>query len=414
MTKKEAPTDTWPWAWTPFEERALLAFRIAVVCLVALAAFEWATRVHAAKLWLAWSTGSRPLLSAGAVWAAAALGFVLLGGAAWSTTARVEAAPPSARSLLLLGAQLLAGWAAGSAELLVLACLQAPFLLAGRGLAWFLAWAGALPVAHAAVAVATALSGLPESALDSRSLPPLAARALESLCVLAWMAGGTALGWTAARAVRIWRELLRVHAELRASSELLAGSAGIAERLAAAPEVDEMLGRRLDEIGRLLGRARRESGDEAAEPLSGALDLVQGLRERLHGGAGTARPTLPLGPALRALVQSSSDLETELELPDDLRLTPARTEILFDCARVALGFAARTGGRPRVALELVRMGGGHLLTVSVDPCPAPPSGERELHGLRERLRALGGALRAGPAGGAFRLQAVLPEGYPRT
>jgi signal transduction histidine kinase len=389
--------------------KPLLAFRAAVAVLMVLLAFEWGTRLHALGLTTIPADAPHRATAAALLAAVAVLWFVVFGVASWRTTARIESGRASRRALALLSFQLLVGWT-GSFELLVLVCLQAPFLLAGRALASFLALAAALPLGQAGLELSSGLD--PSTAVPLfPGVHPLAAWLLTRLYTLAWMGAGAAIGWTVTRAVRSGRELLRMNAEVRASREMLAESARIAERLHLARELHDVIGHHLAALSQHLELARRRTSGEAADAVAGALRLVRGLLDRLRRAVSAMRraPTLELAGALRALA-SAAEVDAELRLPADARLPPARTEALFDCAREAVGAAVVAGGRPRVTVELGTGEGTHVLTVSVDPSRAAPLGEDALRRLRERLSALGGQLEAGSLGAAFRLRAELPDG----
>jgi signal transduction histidine kinase len=350
-----------------------------------------------------------------AAWCLAAIGvawFAFFGATFWATTGRIEGGRPSRRLLLLLVLQFFVGWA-GSIELLVLVAMQAPFLLAGRALAWFFGLAAFLHTGEAVLELAASGFVVTDAATlpGFRALPPLLGWSLTRLWILAWMAVGAAVGWIVAGAVRSWRELLRVNAEVRASRELLSESARIAERLRVSREVHDSIGHQLAALSQHLDLARRRSDGVAMEAVARALELVRRLLERLRSAVSTMRrpSTLELGRALRTLAEASSDVETELLVPDDVRLAPTRSEVLFDCACEAVGSAVLAGGHPKVTLELQRLDRRHVLTVRVAPPEALRLREDALRLLRERLRPLGGVLDAGPWNDAFRLQVDLPD-----
>jgi signal transduction histidine kinase len=397
----------------PFERSALLAFRLAILGLISLVAFEWATRLRAMTLAALPTTAPQREPVAWGLAVVAASCFAVFGAASWVTTGRIEGGRPPRRSLLLLVFQLLVGWG-GCFEMLVLVALQAPFLLTGRALALFWAVSGFVPAGQALLALVAGDSGVPEAAAPPglQSLSPLAAWALTRLYVLVWMAVGAAIGWLAARAVRSWRDLQRVNAEVRASRELLAENARVAERLRVSREVHDVLGHHLAALTQHLELARRRSEGEAADEVARALEMVRGLLERLRSAVATMRrpATLEVGSALRTLADAAGARGTVVSLPDAVRLPPVRAEVLFDCAREAVGSAVLAGGCPGMSLQVQHRDSGQVLTLSVDSLQSRRPSEEVLRSLRERLGAVGGALRAEARGEAFRMQVELPDG----
>jgi len=395
---------------SPFERSALLGFRAAVLALMCLLAFEWATRVRAFALATIPITAPHREGVASSVALLAASWFALFGAVSWVTTGRIGRGRPARSALLLLVLQLFMGWA-GCFEMLVLVALQAPFLLTGRGLAVFWAVAGLLPVGQAFFELAAAGLRVPAAeALPSfQGLPPLVAWGLTQFYVLVWMAAGAASGWLAARAVRSWHDLQRVNAEVRASRELLAASARVAERLRVSREVHDVLGHHLAALSQHLELARRRAAGEAEEPVARALEMVRGLLARLRSAVSAMRrpATLDVGGPLRTLAHAAGAQEGTISLPDAVRLPPIRAEVLFDCAREALGTLG--GGSPGVALRVQQRGSAHLVTLSVDSLRDPGPSAEVLLSLRERLAAVGGALQAETRNGGFRMRVDLPD-----
>ena len=286
---------TAPLMWTSIEERALVAFRVAFACLLALLAFEWATRLYAESLALTPIGKPFALLTARCLAVFAVVWFGLFGLASWATTGRIEGPRPSRRAVLLLVFQFFVAWG-GSPELLVLVALQAPFILTGRSLVWFLGLAGLVPLGFGILDLAlTGFQVPPGDASPGFSrLSPIIGWSLTYASVLAWMAFGASAGWMVARAVRSWRELLRVNAEVRAAREMLAESARVVERLHASRELHDVLGHHLAALSQQLELARRHSEGDAAPPIARARSLVLRLLQRLRSAVSTLRyPSTP-------------------------------------------------------------------------------------------------------------------------
>jgi hypothetical protein len=381
MTSPSSSIDAWAWFWTRREDRAVLAFRLGIVSLMAPLAIDMATRLHPAALRLVASTSAPEALATLADSLVAGGLFFFLGRAAWTVTARVEWGPPAWTPLLLLTLQVVAG-ALGSPELLVVACLQAPFVLQGRALGIFVA----------ATAVASVIAG------------PAGTRRAGGLAAVGLAA---ALGSAVAGSVRAWRELVRGEAELRASRRLLEGHACVGDEAAVQ---DARVGRTIAAIAKDLARVRWVSPGEPDDPLSGALALVDGL----HAAApdATAAPVPDPGLELRhalAELATSNGVEIRIDVSDPLGLSPAGADAVLECARLALVAVAQAGEHPKCTIEVVPMGAGHLVTVSVDPLPADGIGEADLRAVRDRVRAVGGALQAGRVEDGYSLRALIPD-----
>jgi signal transduction histidine kinase len=392
------------------EQRALLALRAAVLCLMVPLAFEWGTRLHSMSSSLIPPDTPHKLVATWLFVAVAVLWFGAFGLMFRMNTARIEGAHPPLRPLVLLALQFLLAWG-GSPELLILVALQAPLVLSGRRLAWFLSLTGLIPFAASLWDLVEAGFQVPADEIAFRPLPPVVGWTLTWVGQLAWMGFGATAGWMMARAVRSWRELLRANAEVRASREMLSENARVAERLHLSRELHDALGHHLAALSQHLELAWRRSEGEAAVAVARARELVGRLLERLRRAVSTMQrpPTLELGKALRSLADASTGVETEVSIPEDMILAPVRTEALFQCACEALGAAILAGGRPKMTLELRQRHRGHILTVLIAPGRALRLSEDALQGLRRRLHPLGGVLEAGVFEGAFRMQVDLPE-----
>jgi signal transduction histidine kinase len=118
-------------------------------------------------------------------------------------------------------------------------------------------------------------------------------------------------------------------------------------------------------------------------------------------------PELVAGYATAGL-KVDLDVETDLAaVPGDIGLAAYRIaqESLNNAARHAPGSTARVRVRAATAAEL-------RLTVTNDigsPGPALPSSQGHgIAGMTQRAKLVGGAVRAGPDGGQWRVEAVLP------
>lgn len=153
-----------------------------------------------------------------------------------------------------------------------------------------------------------------------------------------------------------------------------------------------------DAVGHLrdtVGVLRDDEGDRAAAPAAESVEeLVDRARDsgvvvdlRREGGG-------PASPGLSPLVERA--------------VYRVVRESLTNAAKHAPGSAVRVrvtheGGRSEIRVTNSAPAGGQ------PPCVPPESGGRGLAGLRERVRAVGGSLRAAPSGDGFEVVATLPD-----
>jgi signal transduction histidine kinase len=238
-----------------------------------------------------------------------------------------------------------------------------------------------------------------------------------------WLVGVVALGW-----VRHNRLALAREAEQRAASE---------ERLRIARELHDVVGHHLSLINVQSAAALRRlhkdpaSGAERAEQALGAIkeasrEALRDLRATLGvlRQAGEAAPTAPVAglDRLGELVETTrlGGLDVRVDTGGERRPLPAEVDLaayrivqesLTNVTRHAHATAVtvRTEHGPRhVTVEITDNGRG----------PATPGGTvpgSGISGMRERARALGGDLTAGPGpGGGFTVRARIPcpDGEP--
>jgi signal transduction histidine kinase len=147
------------------------------------------------------------------------------------------------------------------------------------------------------------------------------------------------------------------------------------------------------EMRQLLGVLRDESADPSLGPVPGLELLDELVASTRHAGV-TVELTAPSAPP---------------ELPDTVSTAAYRIvqESLSNVIRHAPGAHAGVTldvAHDQLVVEVVNAASDH------PPSPAGPAGHG-LHGMRERVRLLGGALETGPtAAGGFRVSARLPRG----
>jgi len=160
-------------------------------------------------------------------------------------------------------------------------------------------------------------------------------------------------------------------------------------------------------------RAIRDASKDALGELRSVLDILRA------GEAAPRAPTAGLSD-LDALVERTrgTGLAVEVSGADGLDGLPAGVDLAaFRIVQEALTNVVRHAGATRAAVRLTRSPGD--LVVEVDDNGHGPTGPvlddggRGLAGMRERARALGGSLEAGPRPGrGFRVRATLPVPSP--
>ncbi|MFI6519124.1 sensor histidine kinase [Spirillospora sp. NPDC050679] len=224
----------------------------------------------------------------------------------------------------------------------------------------------------------------------------------------------------------------RLHALLYEARLRLDRESVAEERRKIAREVHDLVGHGLGVALLNIGAARLAIGRGDAEAATAALeeaeragrrsarDVHRGLillREPGQGSGTGVVPALPTAEDTRALVAGlrAGGLDVELTTRGDLAaVDPAVGLAIFRVVQEALSNTARhaPGAPAAVTVEV----DGRLAEVTVaDPGPAgpdepAPGGGLGLVGMRERVAALGGTLRAGPAGAGWSVRATIPLG----
>jgi signal transduction histidine kinase len=202
--------------------------------------------------------------------------------------------------------------------------------------------------------------------------------------------------------MRIAREL---HDVVSHTIGVISVQAGVAAHL---------LERRPDKAGAALATIRHAS-DEAL----GELHAMLGVLRQPDGRA-------PLAPApglaqLDALVAQAegAGLRVEVAVQDAAHLPPTVDLACYRIVQESLTNVVRHAGASQATVTVAADGDALVVEVTDDGTGAPASGNgarQGIVGMRERARALGGTLQAGPRPeGGFRVSARLPAGgVPRT
>jgi signal transduction histidine kinase len=255
---------------------------------------------------------------------------------------------------------------------------------------------------------------------------PLAAGALGGSRTPVMAAIGVGFAWVAGTAVR---------AQARTAAELVTAQAAAvrhqiaAERQQLAREFHDLVGHTLSVTMLHMSAVRLSLEDgETGEALE-ALDQAQragreAMREMrqtvtlLGSAPGGDPPTaLPHVRDLRELAAgyAAAGLKVDLGVDADLAAVPGDIGLAaYRIAQESLNNAARHAPGSTTRVQVRATAAELQLTVTNDitspasMLPSPPGGRHGIAGMTQRARLAGGAFRAGPDGGQWRVEAVLP------
>ncbi|MFT3828853.1 MAG: sensor histidine kinase [Opitutaceae bacterium] len=221
-----------------------------------------------------------------------------------------------------------------------------------------------------------------------------------------------------ARAETLAEQLEQANAQLRAAAGQAAELAAATERNRIARDIHDGLGHFLTvvavqtEAARALLPAQPERASEAIAKAEQSARAALADVRRSVGALRDFSPKPPLRVALAGLVQECGLPATFACLGEERPLGEAAEQALFRAAQEGLTNARKHAGAAAISVTLdYRSGSGVAVEVvdnGADRIAAPGSGYGLL-GLRERLVAVGGALRAGPRPqGGFALRAEVP------
>ena len=197
-----------------------------------------------------------------------------------------------------------------------------------------------------------------------------------------------------AERLRIARELHDIVAYSFATINVQAGVAA------------HVVGERPDEAAKALGAIREISGEAARE-----LRRVLGVMRHSVGDADARHRGIDDLPSLTATM-TSAGLPTRVIVSGDRSSVPRGVDrTVYAIAREALTNALRHAGPARARVSITYQDDRLVLDVSDDGRGGPAKAGFGISGMRERARAVGGDLEAGPRPtGGFRVRASLPTG----
>ncbi len=213
--------------------------------------------------------------------------------------------------------------------------------------------------------------------------------------------------------IRARRDLLRAHAELRETRDLLAQSSQLAERLRISRELHDLLGHRLTALNLNLEVLSHLTEGRALQHATRAQMLAKLLLGDVRAAVSAIRaePGLSLDASLSALVQEIPHPRIHLDIPAGLGLEdPDRAHALLRCVQEIVTNAVRHSGAENLWIEVVR-GGNEVKVQARDDGRGVASLQpgNGLTGLSRRLADLGGTLElASTAGEGFRAAVRIP------
>lgn len=226
----------------------------------------------------------------------------------------------------------------------------------------------------------------------------------------------------------------RLHAALYEARLRLDREAVAEERRKIAREVHDLVGHGLGVVLLNIGAARRASARGDGPAVIAALEEAERVGRRgvrdVHQGLVLLRDPAPGAPPIAPAPPSAGDigalvgelraggLRVDLDTRGDLAsVDPSVGLVLYRVVQEALSNIARHApGSP--ATVAVSVDGPLALVTVADRGARPGSGRPAggglgLAGMRERVTALGGTLRAGPDGTGWRVEAAIPAGGAR-
>lgn len=266
-----------------------------------------------------------------------------------------------------------------------------------------------------------ALAGLPVALL----LPSAGFGAWGAMLGVLTFAGVTP--WLLGRHVRLRRELARAGwrraEEMESRQQLVADQARLRERARIASDMHDSLGHELSliavraaalEVAGGLDDAQRAA---AADLRVNAATATERLREIIGVLREDAAPIEPVQGDLGELLERArgSGLLIESQVDSLAAAPPMVARAAYRVVQEAVTNVAKHAPGAAVTVRVLTSPASTEIRVVNAPPPAGPlpgaSGKRGLIGLRERVRLVGGALRAGPdARGGFEVVATLPHG----
>ena len=232
--------------------------------------------------------------------------------------------------------------------------------------------------------------------------------------------------WLLGRYVRVRGELARTGwrraEEMESRQQLVAEQARLRERARIASDMHDSLGHELSLIAvraaalEVAGGLDDTQRDAATQLRTSAAAATERLREIIGVLREDAAPVEPVQGDLGGLISRARASGLLIESTVDFGAAPPMVaRAVYRVVQEALTNVAKHAPGAAVTVRVTSV--GERTDVSVvnsrppaGPLPGAASGQVGLIGLRERVRLLGGTLRAEPEAGGFAVTATLPHG----
>ena len=231
--------------------------------------------------------------------------------------------------------------------------------------------------------------------------------------------------WLLGRYIRMRGELARTGwrraEEMESRQRLVADQARLRERARIASDMHDSLGHELSLIAvraaalEVAGGLEDTQRDAAAQLRTSAAAATERLREIIGVLREDAAPVEPVQGDLGELVSRARASGLLIDSTVDSAMAPPMVaRAAYRVVQEALTNVAKHAPGAAVTIRVTSTGSRTDVSVVNAPPPAGPlpgaaSGHLGLIGLRERVRLVGGTLRAGPHEGGFAVTATLPH-----
>jgi signal transduction histidine kinase len=231
--------------------------------------------------------------------------------------------------------------------------------------------------------------------------------------------------WLLGRYVRVRGELARTGwrraEEMESRQRLVADQARLRERARIASDMHDSLGHELSLIAvraaalEVAGGLDDDQRGQAAQLRTSAAAATERLREIIGVLREDAAPVEPVQGDLGELISRARASGLRIDAAVDTgQAPPMVARAAYRVVQESLTNVAKHAPGAAVTVRVTSSGERTEVSVGNDPPPAGPlpgaaSGRLGLIGLRERVRLVGGTLRAGPREGGFAVTATLPH-----
>jgi signal transduction histidine kinase len=235
---------------------------------------------------------------------------------------------------------------------------------------------------------------------------------LTTLVYTAFQAFAVLLVSSGQREAAARRELEVVNAELRAANALLDASSRSAERVRIARDLHDLVGHQLTALALELEVATHHLPAPADEHVGRARSIAKQLLTSVREAVGDLRVRrMELPDALASAVAGLHRPHVHLDVDEHLEVDDDTAIALVRCVQEIVTNALRHADASNLTIVIDRRADGRVHLEATDDGRGTPTVEpgNGLTGMRERIEALGGAIRfSTDPGGGFHIDAEVP------